>query len=150
MSDHLVKKHSIKDRNERKYLMDLVRRTYLSMGKSNSSSQLQTATIQPISITSASSVMLPVQKSGVLSPCSPIQDKFHASASNNTNIHQSILTQSSMSQKNHLHSHQNTTKKNDHNQQNLKMNEQINGQQIVYNNNGILANLNNGNVKKNI
>jgi len=32
MSDHLVKKHSIKDRNERKYLMDLVRRTYLSIG----------------------------------------------------------------------------------------------------------------------
>ena len=32
MSDHLVKKHSIKDRNERKYLMDLVRKKYLSMG----------------------------------------------------------------------------------------------------------------------
>ena len=35
MSDHLVKKHSIKDRNERKYLMDLVRKTYLNIGKYN-------------------------------------------------------------------------------------------------------------------
>ena len=38
MSDHLVKKHAIKDRNERKYLMDLVRKTYLKMSVSQSSS----------------------------------------------------------------------------------------------------------------
>ena len=35
MSDHLVKKHSIRDRNQRKYLMDLVRKTYISESRTN-------------------------------------------------------------------------------------------------------------------
>jgi hypothetical protein len=34
MSDHLVKKHSIRDRNQRKYLMDVVRKTYINESKS--------------------------------------------------------------------------------------------------------------------
>ena len=47
MSDHLVKKHAIKDRNERKYLMDLVRKTYLKMSVSQSSSSSSTLPTPP-------------------------------------------------------------------------------------------------------
>jgi len=39
MSDHLVKKHSIRDRNQRKCLMDVVRRTYINESKVQSSKE---------------------------------------------------------------------------------------------------------------
>lgn len=137
MSDHLVKKHSIKDRNERKYLMDLVRRTYLSMGKQNSPAQLPPA-LMPPTVPSTPPIMLPVQRPAIISPTPPIQDKILA-ASLNTIIQnqQQQQIQSNLNQQNQLiqlaQSHM--MKIDSGTQQTLKTIEQMNGQQISYNGN---------------
>lgn len=135
MSDHLVKKHSIKDRNERKYLMDLVRRTYLSIGKTNTPAQppaVAAAALKPATLLSAPPILLPIQRQVMLSPTSPIQEKILAASLNNIiqNQQQSQLVQLA----------QNQIKRTDVSiQQNPQIVEQMNGQQTVYNN-GVLSN----------
>lgn len=164
MSDHLVKKHSIKDRNERKYLMDLVRRKYLSMGKSNSNPQVPPVIVQ--SVKSAPIMpIITVPPSLPIPSTSPLSDNILAASltmlqHQQHQLEQSnqIINQTNQKLRNLVQNIPNSgiikpsLNNNESIQQNLQIIEQITNKQINYNNNidnidtdnDVILNSNNG------